>query len=43
MAFFGKQKYDVAISCLKQAIYLDAFDPQINFNLGTNVIRLGSI
>jgi len=34
MAYFAKKNYDVAISCLKQGLYLDTFHPLINFNLG---------
>jgi Bardet-Biedl syndrome 4 protein len=34
MAFFSKQKYVAAVSCLKRALYLDPFEWIIAFNLG---------
>ena len=40
MAYYGKQNYLVAISCLKKALYLDPFEMQINFNLGTGIMQV---
>jgi len=34
MAYYRKENYLTAISCLKKALYLDPMDNKIIFNLG---------
>jgi len=35
MAYFGKGDLITAINCLKKSIYLDPFNGQVIYNLGT--------
>lgn len=41
MCFFGKSKLIAAAACLKRAIYLSPFLPEINYNLGVVLMQSG--